>query len=92
MDKDTKLEIESVLPRNSQKCKDGKPIDKPILRFVKVKRAMVLNKTNAKLMALHFGNDMAKWVGKSVTLYATTCKAFGNPNTPCIRVKVEDEE
>ena len=92
LDAPTTLVIESVSPRGTRKAKDGKPIDKPILTFAKVKRALVLNKTNAKVIALMFGNRMDEWAGKSITLYATTCKAFGNDKTPCIRVKFEDQD
>lgn len=33
------------------------------------------------------GKTCQGWVGKKVTLYPTTCNAFGDPNTPCIRIK-----
>jgi len=87
---DTKLVISEILPRASRKAKtDGKPIDKPILKFKGAHRGMVLNKTNAKVLANAFGPDMARWTGQTITLYPTTCKAFGVADTPCIRVKTD---
>lgn len=90
LDKPTILEIVEVLPRSSKKAKDGKLIDKPILHFKGVKRGLVLNKTNAKVIALMHGNKMDAWVGKRITIFATTCKAFGNDKTPCIRVEATE--
>lgn len=69
------------------KGKDGRAIDKPILSFKGTKKELVLNKTNARTVRCLYGNDMANWTGKKVILYPTTCNAFGDPNTPCIRVK-----
>lgn len=86
---DTTLEISEIIKRGQRTCKkDGKKIDKPILMFKGKKRGLVLNKTNARIIALVHGGDLAKWVGKTITLFPTTCNAFGNSNTPCIRVKV----
>ena len=45
-----------------------------------------MNKTNAKAIAEKLGNDADKWVGKQITLYPTTCKAFGKV-VECIRVR-----
>jgi len=49
-----------------------------------------VNKTNAKRIRdqLGLGDTMEDWIGHEITIYPTTCNAFGNPNTPCIRVKV----
>jgi hypothetical protein len=47
---------------------------------------MVMNKTNAKLIASHYGDDTDNWTGKEITLYPTTCQAFGE-TVPCIRVR-----
>jgi hypothetical protein len=91
LDSEATLKISEVVPRKTRKAKDGKLIDKPILQFEGAKRGLVLNKTNAKVLALMYGNKMDLWVGKPVTLFATTCKAFGSDNTPCIRVRVVKE-
>lgn len=59
---------------------------KYVIRFNKAKKKLVLNKTNAKSIASQHGKDTAEWVGKEITLYATTCNAFGKTED-CIRVK-----
>lgn len=86
--KEVKITVESV--RHSgpdDKGTDGRPIDKPILKAKGAKKEWVLNKTNAKAIRRMHGDDMNGWSGKVVTIYRTTCNAFGDPNTPCIRVK-----
>jgi len=65
---------------------DGTSAKKPVLYFTKGKKGMVLNKTNARVIAELYGNDTDKWVGKSVALFATTCQAFGK-TVECVRVK-----
>lgn len=51
-------------------------------------KVLVLNKTNAiSISGLH-GTETDEWKGKKVTLYATTCMAFGS-RQDCVRVKTE---
>lgn len=82
--------IESTDKQKGVKGKDGKPFDARVLFFKGKKKGMCVNKTNAKRIRdqLGLGDDMDAWIGNSITIYPTTCNAFGNPNTPCIRVKV----
>lgn len=91
LDGDVTLEISEVVPKGKLKAKDGKLIDKPILKFKGAKRGYVMCKTTAKVVALMYGNNMAGWIGKKITLFPTTCKAFGKDNTPCIRVRFEEQ-
>lgn len=80
--------IEGVrMPSKDDKGKDGRQMDKPIVKLAKVKKEWVLNKTNARAIRRLYGNETENWHGKEVTIYRTTCAAFGDPNTPCIRVK-----
>lgn len=51
-----------------------------------VNKRLVLNKTNAKTIAKMHGNETDEWAGKRVTLFATTCEAFGE-TVDCIRVR-----
>ena len=44
---------------------------KATLHFVGRGKAMVLNKTNARLIADLYGKNFRGWVGKSITLFAT---------------------
>lgn len=61
---------------------------RPLVTFAEVNKPLVLNKTNAKRIVALYGSDTAKWAGKRITLYATTCE-FGGDEVECIRVKKE---
>ena len=71
--------------------------DKWILRFAEMEarhrkdpneiaKKLVLNKTNAKTIAKLLGNETDGWKGQPITMYPTTCKAFGEV-VDCIRVR-----
>lgn len=64
----------------------GKKKLKPVMHFAGAKKRFPLPKTCAKFVAERYGNDTEQWVGKKVTLFATTCTAFGN-TVECIRFK-----
>lgn len=53
------------------------------------KRFVLSAKVNMEMIAagLGYGYESAGWIGKRITLYATTCNAFGDPNKDCIRVR-----
>lgn len=67
------------------KTTDGTVANKPVLLFTKGKKGMVLNKTNAKQIAELYGSNTEKWKGKAISLFATTCDAFGK-KVECVRV------
>lgn len=51
-------------------------------------KPMVLNKTNCKIVASLYGDYIEDWIGKKITIFATTTK-FGRDTVPCLRVKKE---
>lgn len=69
---------------------------KPVVYFVETQKKaerektdekrLVLNKTNAKLIAEMYGSEVNDWSGKRITVYATSVSAFGK-NTEAIRVR-----
>ena len=63
-----------------------KPVGKPVIYFEETPKGWILNKTNARTVALDHGQNMEKWVGVKVKLYQARVNAFGKPNTPVIRV------
>lgn len=66
---------------------DNNKIKKFIIHFEDTKLMLVLNKTNAyKIADVLEERDASKWVGKTITLYPTTCSCFGK-TVDCIRVK-----
>lgn len=65
----------------------GQVSRKPVLHLKGAKKALALNKTNARTVADLYGRDVSRWVGRLVTLYPTTTK-FGRDNAvPCIRIR-----
>lgn len=76
-----KVELEDVPGVDGQKKK------KPVLHFTKGNKRWPLPKTCAKILAKEFGNNTDNWAGKKITLYPTTCMAFGQ-ETECVRLKL----
>jgi hypothetical protein len=64
----------------------GRVEKKPVVQFSDTPKKLVLNKTNAKVVAAHHGTDTDKWAGKKVTLYPTTT-LFGKDTVDCVRVR-----
>jgi hypothetical protein len=89
--RDVTLTIDTVR-MESLKREDGDE-EKPIVHFIemrkrpkKKRKKWVLNKTNATQIAKLYGPEVNAWHGCRVTLYATTCQAFGQ-TVECIRVR-----
>jgi hypothetical protein len=59
----------------------------PVLYFLGKELGFVVNKTNGKTLAGMYGIKTEGWVGKRITLYATTTK-MGGDIVDCIRVRV----
>ena len=84
--KKVELTIKAITPANTEKCKAGKLIDKPIVYFEETSRGLILNKTNAKAIAKQYGGNFNKWRGQKVILEQKRIQAFGKDDTPAIRV------
>ena len=61
-----------------------------VLGFEETDKELVLAKINHVSISRIHGPDPEKWKGEKVKFYPTTCRAFGDPNTPCIRVRSLD--
>lgn len=68
------------------RMEDGSKERKYLLYFSDAKKPLVLNKTNAHLIAGMYGGESDAWAGKPITLYPTTCSCFGE-TVDCIRIK-----
>lgn len=67
---------------------EGGPEDKVVMSFEETAMQLVLAKVNAVAIKSMFGNDVRDWLGKRLTLYATT-EIMPFPkrrDEPCIRV------
>lgn len=78
----TKLVIEEMTGHNSEKQQ------KPVLYFQKTSKGLVLNRTNATIIANLYGDESDAWAGKRISIYPTRVKAFGQMQD-CIRVREE---
>ena len=58
----------------------------PVLYFLGKELGFVANKTNGKTIGGMYGLKTEAWVGKRITLYATTTK-LGGEMVDCIRVR-----
>lgn len=63
-----------------------KPQRKAIVKLKEFDEELLLNVTNGTTIAKMHGPHVEGWVGKKITLYPTTTKAFGK-TVECVRVK-----
>lgn len=81
---------EEVLTMQGNK-KERKPVLKLQNRAGRVLgKRLVLNKTNAKLIAAAVGEkSVERWAGKAITLYATTTRGARGETMDCVRVRAK---
>ena len=83
--RDVTMTIASV-KRDDLMMKGGKSETKPVLTFRERPKKLVLNKTNASIIADLYGTEATAWVGKRITLYPTKTQC-GRATVDCIRVR-----
>lgn len=84
--RDVTVTIESI-EGGVLKGADGKSNKKPIIRFKGKKKGYAVPITVARVIAAMYGGFKSElWIGRRVTLYPTTCDAFGK-TVDCIRVR-----
>ena len=72
----------------SFKGKDGGHDEEKILvMFRNRDKGLVLNKTNAMVIASQYGPETEQWAGKEITIYPTTTSFGDKQGVPCIRVE-----
>lgn len=84
--KDANVTIKSVSVEELPLAGRSDTERRPVIRFAETPKKLVLNKTNAKVLAKLLGPELREWVGKRITLYPTTTK-FGPETVDCIRVR-----
>ena len=85
--KEVTLTIAGVVSEELR-AKDNSQSDCWIMTFEGTPKKFVVKPTNADLIIKATGiEEFTELAGHRITLYPTTCFAFGDPNTPCIRVK-----
>lgn len=83
--KEVEVEIESVNVEELTMV-GGRKNKKAVVKFKGAKKAFVMNKTNAVVIAGKHGNETDNWIGKKIRLFATQTK-FGGKDVECVRVK-----
>ncbi|MDF1703042.1 MAG: hypothetical protein P1V36_17980 [Planctomycetota bacterium] len=90
LQQDVTLTIKSVQHEKLMRQDLRDPEIKPTLSFKETDKRLVLgNRTNEDTVCKLHGTDAAKWVGKQITVYATTTK-MGRDTVPCIRIRPND--
>ena len=64
----------------------GRTAKKPIITFLGKQKGFAANKTNCRTIAAMYGTNTKEWIGKRITLYATTTEC-GGKQMDCIRVR-----
>lgn len=73
------------ITKKTMKNRDGEDEVKPVIFFNEMDKGMVLNKTNAEIIASLYGNTLEDWTGERVQLHSVMVEAFGK-RQPAIRV------
>lgn len=63
---------------------------KPVLRFRDVEQGLVLNRTNASVLADAFGEEADDWIGKPVILFRAKTE-FQGKEVDCVRLRISEE-
>ena len=64
----------------------GRKDEKPVLYFIERDKGLILNKTNAKMVAELYGPETDEWNGQVIELYAEKVNAFGKTHD-AVRVR-----
>ncbi len=64
---------------------------KPVLYFEKAQKGLVLNKTNAAVIADAYGDDTDNWTGKAVEIYPTVVD-FKGKLVDGIRLRIQPQQ
>jgi hypothetical protein len=84
--KDRIVTITKVEPGTVGGQKGKKKDKKAILHFRELSKPFACNVTNARTIAGMYGSHVQEWVGKRITLFATTTE-FGRDTVECIRIR-----
>jgi hypothetical protein len=91
MGKTVTVTIDGIDPHAELKRADNTSDFKPLLHFDGKEKMMVCCKENGQRIALMYGNDPRKWIGKKIKLHTEKVRAFGK-NWDALRVVVEGEK
>ncbi len=61
--------------------------EKPVLVFAADTKPMILNRTNAMIVAGLYGNETRKWIGKPIVLYSAEVELYDGQKVEAVRVR-----
>lgn len=67
--------------------RDRRKQEKPVLFFQRVRKGLVLNRTNTKTIEAAYGDEMDDWIGKPIIIYPRMVD-FGGEEVLGIRVRI----
>lgn len=84
---DRTAEIVRVTKREMAGTGRIKKNSKPVLEFKNTEKRLIAGVTICKTIEGMYGNDVANWIGKRITMYAATTKSEGGEIVDCVRVR-----
>ena len=85
--RDFTLEITGVRGVKVKSKENPKGKGKPVLSFKGADKYLIAGAVNCQTIAGLYGDDVDAWVGRSITLYATTTDVGPKHGVPCVRVR-----
>ena len=69
--------IKDLDPNHTAIGSNGESKQTLAMYFEKTDKALILNKTNCKMLSKLFGNDLTDWIGQKIALGTEMVSAFG---------------
>jgi hypothetical protein len=85
--RDFTLEISAVRGQKVKSKENPKGKGKPVLSFKGAEKYLIAGAVNCQTIEGMYGSDTDGWLGKSITLYATTTDVGPKRGVPCVRVR-----
>lgn len=82
------VKIRKIEPRHMLETAHGKEL-KPLVKFEQSDKGWLMGVTSSLVIQDLYGKDPREWIGKSITLYPTTCRGVAGDMVDCVRVKKE---
>ncbi len=85
--RDFTLEITAVRGVKVKSKENPKGKGKPVLSFKGAEKYLICGAVNCQTIAGIYGDDVDQWIGKAITLYATTTDVGPKRGVPCVRIR-----
>ena len=82
------VQIRKIEPRHTLETARGNEL-KPLVVFAQSDKGWLMGVTSSRVIQDLYGKDPREWIGKSITIYPTTCRGVGGDQVDCVRVRPE---